>query len=75
MEDQSGVHRHGVRFPPTRRSLDIGEQERHRPRGPIHGPTLRRSVSSPRRRSPPHAHHIDADTSRHRPSTDQVRCR
>ena len=32
MADQRGPHRLGVGLPATRRTLDIGEQERHRPR-------------------------------------------
>jgi hypothetical protein len=30
----SSTHRSGVGFPPFRRALDVGEQERHRPRRP-----------------------------------------
>ena len=32
MEDQGGAHRLGVGLPATRRTLDVGEQKRHRPR-------------------------------------------
>ena len=41
---QRRPHRLGIGLPPARRTLDVGEQERHRPRRPSHGPQTNASV-------------------------------